>query len=265
MSTPIKNKVGETNKHRKKRSQNSAPTGNSLQTRATRSTNADQIHNLLRSQIISMELRPGTLLAENEIAATYNVSRTPVREALLRLADEMLVEVVPKSGTFVSRIALSILPDILLIRRSLESITVRYAAKYATRSQLTTLKANLELQEEFADSGNFSGFHQTDEEFHHSIATMGGRGGIWNYIDNVKVHVDRCRHLSLPQEGRMFRALEEHRSIYQCLVGRDSKQAELAMNEHLDRFRVDMPQFRDLYPDYFIHDIDLEEAFSQQI
>src|SRR3954468_10866898 len=94
------------------------------------------IYRDLRDDIVSLRRRPGEPIIENQIAQTYGVSRTPVREAMLKLADEGLIEVFPQSGTFVSRIPLAALPEAIAIRMALEEATVRLAAERATRSQV---------------------------------------------------------------------------------------------------------------------------------
>ena len=83
-------------------------------------TAAQLVHRRLRDDIVSMRRRPGDVIFEKEIAIEARVSRTPVREALLRLADERLIEIVPKSGTMVSRIPAEILPEIIVARAALD-------------------------------------------------------------------------------------------------------------------------------------------------
>ena len=91
-------------------------------------TMASVVFRELRDEIVSMRRKPGEAIAEKQIAESYGVSRTPVREAVLRLADDGLVEVFPQSGTYVSRIPLNRLPEAIVIRKALEEGTVRYAA-----------------------------------------------------------------------------------------------------------------------------------------
>jgi DNA-binding GntR family transcriptional regulator len=123
------------------------------------------IYRDLRGDIVSLRRRPGEPIIENQIAQTYGVSRTPVREAMLKLADEGLIEVFPQSGTFVSRIPLAALPEAIAIRMALEEATVRLAAERATRSQVARLRVCLEVQREREAAGDHEGFHQSDEEF----------------------------------------------------------------------------------------------------
>ncbi|WP_159197141.1 GntR family transcriptional regulator, partial [Escherichia coli] len=99
-------------------------------------TAAARIYAALRAELVSLQRRPGDPIIEAEIARSYGVSRTPVREAILRLADEGLVEIFPQSGIFVSHIPLAALPEAIIVRRSLEETTTRMATERASTSQI---------------------------------------------------------------------------------------------------------------------------------
>src|SRR5205807_7830638 len=100
------------------------------------------------SELVSLRRRPGEAISEGEIALSYGVSRTPVREAILKLADEGLVEIFPQSGIFVSRIPMAALPEAIIVRKALEETTARLAAERATASQILVLHSILQRQRE---------------------------------------------------------------------------------------------------------------------
>ena len=104
-----------------------------------RSTSASAIYRDLQSQIVSMALKPGAALGEQMLADRYGVSRTPVREAIIRLSEERLVDVRPQQGTFVSRLDIALIPEAVVIRQALEGATVQQAARIATRKDLDRL------------------------------------------------------------------------------------------------------------------------------
>src|SRR5882762_3329695 len=135
-------------------------------------TAASKIYYDLRTELLSMRRRPGEVMSEAKIALSYGVSRTPVREAILKLADEGLVEIFPQSGIFVSRIPIAALPEAIIIRKALEETTARLAAERATSSQILTLHSTLERQREADIAGDRDGFHQADETFHGTIAEV---------------------------------------------------------------------------------------------
>ena len=178
-----------------------------------RATASSRIYNELRSELVTMRRRPGEAVSESEIALSYGVSRTPVREAILKLSDEGLLDVFPQSGIFVSRIPLAALPEAIIIRKALEETTARLAAERATTSQVLQLRSIVERQREADVAGDRVAFHHADELFHATIADVAGHPGIWTLILHVKVHVDRYRQLTLPVTGRMTQVIAEHEPI----------------------------------------------------
>jgi DNA-binding GntR family transcriptional regulator len=155
----------------------------------------------LRAELVALERLPGEPISEVELAKSYGFSRTPVREALGRLADEGLVEIFPQSGTFVARIPLAALPEAIVIRKALEETSARLAAERAQRSQIIALLAHLGRQREASRVGDRSAFHQADEAFHRAIAEAAGYGGIWTLVEQVKVHIDRYRAANVAAGG----------------------------------------------------------------
>ena len=215
-------------------------------------TSANIILRELKADIVSMRRRPGEAVSEKEIAAAYGVSRTPVREALLRLADDHLIDIVPQSGTFVSRIPLAALPEAILVRKSLEQLTAGLAAARATRDDVARLQETLDAQRRAATEANRDRFHDADEAFHAGIAAAAGYPGIWTLIQQVKLQVDRYRRLTLPVPGRMAQVVKEHKPILAAIAAHDSVRAAAAMAHHLDGLRTSIGDVRELNPNYFI-------------
>jgi DNA-binding GntR family transcriptional regulator len=213
------------------------------------------IYQTLRRDIVSLHRKPGDPIIEKDLAATFGVSRTPIREALLRLAAEHLVEIAPQSGTFVARIPLATLPEAIVIRRALEELAVRTAASNASRSQIALLEANLERQREAVASDDRDAFHDADEDFHATIAEAAGYPGIWTVVQQVKLQVDRYRHLTLPQPGRMARLVEEHAAIAHAIRDRDGALAVIQLGLHLDGLAAGLTEFPGLNPSYFYGDV----------
>lgn len=182
-----------------------------------------------------MQLKPGEPVIEKDISAAYGLSRTPVREAILRLAHERLVEVFPQAGTFVARIPYDDLPEAMVIRKALESASVRLAAEKATKSQMLALAMIIEQQREAAQSRDRAAFHRADEAFHSKIAEISGFPGIWRQVLQVKVQVDRYRRLTLTQEGRMLEVIADHERVFEGITSGSADAAVDAMCAHLDK------------------------------
>jgi DNA-binding GntR family transcriptional regulator len=230
------------------RSANASPRRNGRPRAATASA---RIYSDLRAELVSMERRPGEVISEAEIALSYGVSRTPVREAILKLSDEGLVDIFPQSGIFVSRIPLAALPEAIIIRKALEETTARLAAERATSSQILTLHSILERQREADAAGDRDGFHQADETFHGTIAEVAKYPGIWTLILQVKVNVDRFRRLTLPQTGRMAQVIAEHAVILAAIEQHEPEGARRAMGAHLERLLGDISATQHINPEFF--------------
>lgn len=217
------------------------------------------VYRVLRQEIVWLKRKPGEPIVEKDIALAQGVSRTPVREALLRLAGEGLVDMIPKSGTTVARIPLTKLPEAIVVRKALEQVTAGAAATRARRSDITSLRAILERQREAEMAGDRAEFHRADEAFHAAIAAVGGYPGIWSLVQTVKTQIDRYRLLTLPQPGRIARVIEEHAAVVTAIAQHDAERAAAAMGGHLDALRISMEDIRRMNPDFFYEDIHTKE------
>ena len=214
-------------------------------------TAASRIYADLRAELVSLARRPGEPISEGDIASSYGVSRTPVREAILKLSDEGLVEIFPQSGINVSRIPIAALPEAIVIRRALEETTTRLTAELATPSQILALHSILERQREADAARDREAFHQADELFHATIAEIARYPGIWRLFQQVKVHVDRFRQLTLPQRGRMATVIAEHARILAAIEAHDAEEAAMAMTKHIERLLGDIAGIKNLNPELF--------------
>lgn len=182
---------------------------------------------------MAVRRRPGESISEKAIAAVYGVSRTPVREALLRLAEERLVEIFPQSGTFVARIPLAALEEALVVRMALEETMARMAARRGDAAKLDIVAASIERQRALASAGDGDGFLEQDEFFHAAVADAAGFPSVWTLVQSVKMQVDRYRRLTLPVPGRMQAVVAEHEHVLVALRSGDPDRAAAAMTEHL--------------------------------
>ncbi|MDQ0469080.1 GntR family transcriptional regulator [Labrys wisconsinensis] len=216
-----------------------------------RLTTAAAIHAELREGIVSMRLLPGAALQEKRLTQHFAVSRTPLREALIRLAEEGLVDIFPQSGTFVSRIPVAAIPEAVVIRQALEDTTIARAAAGAGPAELARLDAILSWQRHLAEAGDQRAFHEADESFHETIAAIAGYPGIWRLLTQVKTQIDRARRLTLPVPGRMAHVVGDHAVIRDAIAAHDVEAARAAMRHHLSAVIPDVETLRLQHPDYF--------------
>jgi DNA-binding GntR family transcriptional regulator len=214
-------------------------------------TAATLVYRALRAEIIAMHIAPGRPINEKSVALAHGVSRTPVREALLRLAAERLVEIFPQSGTFVTRIPVAALPEAIMVRKALEDLTVRRAAEKADAEKIAALRGFVDRAHKLEKLGDHDGFHAADDGFHSAIAEAAGHPGIWQVVEQVKVQVDRYRRLTLPVPGRMGRVVAEHSAVVEAIASGNADAASAAMAAHLDGLSASIRDVRDLNPDFF--------------
>jgi len=217
-------------------------------------TSASQrVYAVLRQRILDLVMAPGTRIVERDIAAEQGVSRTPVHEAVQRLAEEGLIEVVQRVGTFVARIPVNELEEAMLVRTALEVAIVEKAAQRITPKGLSTLLSIIEEQEVCVSTQDQHGFHRTDEAFHASLADIAGLPGVWRTILQAKIQVDRFRRLTLPISGRMEGVVAEHMAVINALQAGQGQQASQAIRMHLDHVLPIVEVTRAFRPDYFVN------------
>ncbi len=194
----------------------------------------DQIYEWLRRAIVRLEMEPGAAISEKELCGRFEVSRTPVREALQRLAEEDLVDIHPHSGTWVSRISFALAEEGFVLRRALEVESVRKAAMVITDAGVSDLDGLIARMRQILREDRLADYLEVDDAFHAAIARISGYPRIWKFIGLAKVQLDRLRQLSAPVPGHLAEVTEQHVAIAQALARRNATQAELAMRIHLD-------------------------------
>jgi DNA-binding GntR family transcriptional regulator len=205
----------------------------------------------VRDAIIRAELEPGRQISENELAAQLGVSRTPVREALARLRDDRLVEIVPQLGTFVSRISVAGVDDAQFLREALECSAIRLAAERAGRADVLALQGLLARQEDARDAGDAAGFFVLDDELHSTLCEMSGRPIAWVIVERANGHLNRVRRLSLAQPRYLAEMIAEHKVVVDAVARNEPDAAEEALRHHLRMVLSDLPTIRTQHPEYF--------------
>ncbi|WP_234417359.1 MULTISPECIES: GntR family transcriptional regulator [unclassified Lysinibacillus] len=224
-------------------------TGN-LNSRRNFSTR-DHVYETLRESIIKLELKPGQSISEKEISALLNVSRTPVREAFVKLAQEELLEVYPQRGTFISLIDLEYVEEVRFIRELLERASAKLAAENSSDVDFVLLRENLQRQKFCMDEKNYMKLFELDEEFHHIISIGAGKPRIWSVLQNFNAHLNRIRMLSLASNYNWDQILSQHLVIAGAIENGDGMLADEAMGEHLRKLRFELDSLKEGYPTYF--------------
>jgi len=215
---------------------------------------AAQVHDVLMERILDMELAPFQELSEARLAAEFGVSRTPVREALARLARRGLVDILPQRGTVVSPLSHDRIARSRFIREALERPLARLAAEKLTPEIEALLTREVALQQTFANLSDDQSFLESDERFHALIAKAAGFESIWDDVREAKFHMDRIRRMSLLSQEHMFFIVGEHEEILDRLKAHDVEGADRSIAVHLTSVMHELDVIRDRHPEYFIRE-----------
>ncbi|KQT47139.1 hypothetical protein ASG47_11160 [Devosia sp. Leaf420] len=216
----------------------------------TQETIAMRVVDALRDDIITMSLKPGDVISESDIAARYGVSRQPVREAFIRLAQQGLLLIRPKRATVVKKISPDGVRQSRFIRESIEVEIIRRVAGQPTDDAADVLTTLIADQEAASAANDSRRFHTLDELFHRTLARLAGVEYAWQLIDDHKMQLDRVRYLTLGVSSTQ-RAIAEHKEIAQAVAKADPAAAELAMRAHLARAELLLNQTINDFPDFF--------------
>lgn len=213
---------------------------------------ASRIYDLLLQRILDMDLKPREELSEARLAAEFGVSRTPVREALARLARQDLIDVYPQRGSLVAPIRVELVAKARFIRDALERPLARLAAERLPEGAAARMEREIALQRTFAGLSDDQSFLLSDDRFHGLISEAAGFGSIWEDIAAAKFHMDRVRRLSLLSQNRMLAIVEEHAQILGHIRAHDSDGAERSVGAHLRSVFTEIDAIRHVNPDYFL-------------
>ncbi|OCG14318.1 GntR family transcriptional regulator [Gilliamella sp. wkB292] len=192
-----------------------------------------QIYRQLRKAIITCQVLPGVLLSEKDIAGQFNVSRQPVREAFIKLAEAGLVQILPQRGTYVTKISVKKVIDGQFIRDAVECAIIKRAAQEITDSDLSLLEKNLKEQIDANKRKDIGYFLEKDDEFHQIIMNVIDCPMAWETVENIKAMMDRVRYLTLEDISPPEDLVKQHEKIVIALKKHDPEMATLALHEHL--------------------------------
>ena len=210
-----------------------------------------QIYAALRSAIVRGDLSPGAQLSENALSAEMGVSRTPIREALARLRDDRLIEIVPQLGTFVARISDQAVSDAQFIREALECAAVRLTAEIVTEENISELESNLEAQARAVTAEDYDAFYLLDDAFHRDLTTLSGHQTIWSVSERAEPHLNRVRRLTPVVPGYLDELVAQHRTVLTAVADHDADRSEASLRHHHRMVLAQLSQLRRRHPDFF--------------
>ena len=219
---------------------------------------AEYAYRILRKNIMEFNLPPGCLINEGEAAKCLNISRTPIHEAVNRLKDELLVEVIPRKESKVSKIKISLVNEGVTLRCAVEPKLTEMIAGNLSQPILDEMRRNLQEQEMLlttAPKEELYKFYPIDDEFHKIIYIAANKKRIYSAVNQVVSHLDRMRYLVRYGQGFDIEQIsyEEHKELYNMMLlgKRADLDLELFYRRHITRFQTVMNDIIDRYSGYF--------------
>lgn len=212
---------------------------------------APQVVRALRAAIVQLDLAPGTVISEADIARRFGVSRQPVREAFIRLGQVGLLAIRPQRATVVLRISVAEVMNARFVREAVEAAVAREAAETRPRGLVARLRRLIAAQRRAAAVADGIAFLELDEAFHRALAEGIGRGFTWNVLETIKAQMDRVRFLSFEGATSLSEIIRQHAAIVDAIEARRPAAAEGAMRTHLREILASLPRIAAAHPDYF--------------
>ncbi len=222
-------------------------------TKTTNETIKNYVYNILKDSIINARLIPGAQVSEQELADKLEVSRTPVREALIHLHQEELVEIIPQKGTYISKINEQSVEESRYMREILEVEITKLAVETFPESYLFLLEENLHSQELYLKQKNYEKLFQYDNDFHRIIYEGTNKMRIWESIQNISGQLNRVRIMGLTLDSEEIWNLvyTEHKQIFNKIKNHEKEGLSEILIRHLERGKTHIKTIKEQYAEYF--------------
>ena len=215
--------------------------------------NRQYIYRVLKDNIMNLNLKPGENVSEIEISELLNVSRTPVREAFVRLSEEKLLNVFPQKGSVVSKIDLNLVEEAVFLRKLCEKEMLEIACKdIQSETLIKTLEKNIEYQKIIINfKEDLHKFFELDNQFHTIIFENYNKKNVWKAIKRLSTHYDRLRLIDALEKTNVENTLKQHIDIIKLISEKDIKKIDSLVTKHLLNFKNVINEYMEKYPEYF--------------
>lgn len=218
----------------------------------TRRTKKIDVYNTLKNAIQFLELKPGSAINEAELVTEMGVSRTPIREALIRLSDEFLIDIFPQRGTYVSKIDLSLAKEMAYMRHIIESdICLGLCKKKADIQSLVA--ENLHSMDYAVKNKEIMGYIKLDDEFHRLLFSYDNHEAIWNIIANSRMHYIRFLMLDMMFPHSLEESYKDHQKIIDYIKNGEAEKLLQVLDTHHDHNNMKREsQIIEKYSEFFV-------------
>lgn len=198
----------------------------------------DLVYEKLQQSLLEEKFNPGDKITEKEIAEELGVSRTPVREALYRLAATGLIKIIPHRGFIVSKWTVKELKDVMAVRMVLEKLTIKLAIENILPEEIEELKTLVIEIEKAVKLKNISKSSDLNTLFHDKIILASRNKELFEIMKSLKNKICGFRIISLYSPKRLDKSLEEHREILVALTNKDISHAQELIQKHIQRINL---------------------------
>ncbi|MBU9710349.1 GntR family transcriptional regulator [Evansella tamaricis] len=209
------------------------------------------VYKTIRDKIINWEIKPGQKISEKEVSEELSVSRTPVREAFLQLAQEDLLEIYPQIGTVVSKIDFSLVEEARFVRETIERAIVRDLCENVSEDFIFEMETNVTMQALCIEKGTHKRLFELDQQFHYLLYKENKKIRTWMFIRQMNGHFDRLRSLRLASDPNWNLIVNQHKEIFENIMKKDPAGAEATMGSHLLLVNSEKESLKENYSNYF--------------
>ena len=205
---------------------------------------------VIRENIVNLELAPGSMISEQDIANELNLSRTPVHEAMQELSSTNIITILPQRGSHVSLIDMARVDEAVFVRSTIESAITEMACKEATEEDIQAMEENVTLQRFYFEKNNLDKIMELDNAFHEMMYKITNKMQCHYMVRLMSIHYDRIRELNL-HSFNPERIVKEHEEILEAFKNKDSAAAKKAIDKHLERHYAQEDEIKKKFSQYF--------------
>ncbi|QUH26831.1 GntR family transcriptional regulator [Serpentinicella alkaliphila] len=214
-------------------------------------TVGDYVYEVIKRNIINLNMPPGTRVSEKEISDLLKVSRTPVREAFIKLSKEGLLYILPQRGTYISYIDLDVVENARFIRECLELAVLKIATEKFPEELLNVLQENINEQRKLIDKRQFFEFLEMDEEFHKTIFIGCNKERTWSFIQQINTEYKRTRMLTFIADVNWKNVIDQHLQILESIKTHNEQMGQEVIYNHIQKLIFEQEELKQKYPEYF--------------
>ncbi len=210
-----------------------------------------RIYQAIRNNIINLNLAPGTAMSEQELSVKLGVSRTPVREAFIKLSREGLVNIIPQKGTFISKINYHLANEERFLRESVERAVLELFVKEKSEEAIYRLGRIIEKQKKAAADKDYIKFMEYDDQFHQIMYEDVDKPMCYEVTVSVGGNYRRMRYLSMMVEDVIETNIAQHENLLECIKNEDVEGAKQVLRHHVRKVMTEKDDIVEKYPEYF--------------